>query len=491
MAELFYGYQPWTDERISFIFDPSRGDTYFRHSECKNYGEECFGDKQVSHLVMRGTVNPDITEGELPWPMDWNTSYQESMYQYTKMCSTGVNSCTSTYGMTGKPDRYGCYFWTVTQEVWQIFSKDDGIYCRAYTRYLHDHSDVDVVDAGGILDPDPGSITEFKVLDWDGNLYRWPVYFGPWTSTVSYELHDPTPYLWKEWMSQIRPWTTGDSTALSEVIRNTIQRATSLETNNYANILQIVDLFRDFRNFKFTELIKGSQSFYRRVSNLVGGGSKGLRNTLIDRYGKKYMRKFVYDCSKKGAKWVADGWLKYRYAYNTTKSDVEEYIQKVVKQKMFTSATREGLTSAKVLRGSIPISFGEMRVKMRLHDNPFAGFDRCLINADRRGLLPGLYNTWDMVPFSFVADWFSGLGDIFQDIDQSLYFRYYKVDELLVTTKQSLSRNELWGLTDYKWYSRELLPEFPNWEIYEESGASGRTVTYRAMDLGSLIVGVL
>lgn len=476
MAELFYGYQPYSDERISFIYDPvSKRDTYFRNSEIKNFGEEVFGDKAVSHLVMRGTVDPYIHEGELPWPVDWNTSYQDSYYQCTGMCSTGVNSCTSASGVTGKPGRYGYYDWIATQRVHQVFAKEDGIYCRSWTRYMAEHSDVDAIDAGAILDPTEDTIiVELKILDWSGNLNAWPVSEGPWTTSVVYELFDTVPYDWKEWMRQIRPWNRQDDGALSEVIRNTIQDATSLNMNNYANAMQIVDLFRDFRNFNVGALIEDSKHFYKRCLKEFGKGNIT---------GKR-----VRGAIHKGAKWAADGWLKYRYAYETTKSDIEEYIKKVVKPE---SQALEGLTPDRVLRGSIGIAGGTLRVKMRLHDDPFAGFDRMLINADRRGFMPGLYNLWDMIPFSFVADWFSGLGDKFQDIDQSLYFRYYKVDELLVTTKQTLTRDELWGLTDYKWYNRELLEEFPQWEIYEENSASGKVITYRALDIGSLCVGVL
>jgi len=226
----------------------------------------------------------------------------------------------------------------------------------------------------------------------------------------------------------------------------------------------------DFRNGKIAELLEDSKNYYRIIKDTVG-----------DISGKN-LRCLTKSTSKK----AASAWLQYRYAYNTTKSDIEQFAR------MKFGEYLGALSPDRVLRGSIAITGGQLRVKMRLHDDTSDILDSMLISLNQYGLMPGLYNVWDMIPFSFISDWFSSLGDHLQDIDERFYFRYYKVDELLVSYKQSLVRDEFWGSTRYMWYDRILLDSMPNWEIYEEEGGTKtKTVVKRVLDGFSIIVGII
>lgn len=101
---------------------------------------------------------------------------------------------------------------------------------------------------------------------------------------------------------------------------------------------------------------------------------------------------------------VRNLWLGYRYSYNTTKSDLEEYAK--LTQRLCDIANATSFTSRGVFHD------GEITV-------------RCSLDFDPRDILPqntadwlraygfrlNLVNAWDMVPYSFIADWFLHVGD--------------------------------------------------------------------------------
>jgi hypothetical protein len=491
MAELLYGSygnRYFTEYLLMFIFDPNnRSDGRFRHSYIKNFYEDAaFGDNPVTHRRMEGNVEPSIIESEvpLPWEPDHHEAYQFREYFNVLQSQMGLNSCSCYFSQTAKRGRWGSWYWSIDQRGYRVYAASDGIYYQ-YGTYSagggEAESRVDSAELGFVFIENWSNPQ--LLMGWNGQVYSWPLYGFPSRITCSYEVHDPVPYYWMQHMETRYP-SAGDSEALSECIRNAIADVSHLQMNNYANIGQVVSAFQSFRNFKVTELFRQGQDAWKAIKSVTGSNLKGL--------SKKQLRTTLYEIgksgSKKAAKVASDAWLKYRYAYQTTKSDIEQYVTKVVESEKSIYAD---ITPDQVIRGSIRVEGGTCNVKMRLHPNPFAGFDRMLINADRVGLLPGLYNLWDMIPFSFVADWFSGLGDLFEDMDQSLYLRYYKVDELLIGIKKAFALNELWGPTQYLYYDRSLLYEFPQWEAYTESSTSGRVIRMRAADLGSLIIGAV
>lgn len=45
----------------------------------------------------------------------------------------------------------------------------------------------------------------------------------------------------------------------------------------------------------------------------------------------------------------------------------------------------------------------------------------------RWGIYPTLENAWDMIPFSFVADWFTNLNEVLHEMDTHIFSEYYNV----------------------------------------------------------------
>jgi hypothetical protein len=57
---------------------------------------------------------------------------------------------------------------------------------------------------------------------------------------------------------------------------------------------------------------------------------------------------------------------------------------------------------------------------------------------------PTLENAWDLVPFSFVVDWFANFGTILDNIDTMVYNQYLRVEYLLRSEKYRAKLNPEW-----------------------------------------------
>lgn len=475
--------QYWYPFRLQLL--DSDEPTEFRKSYiCRPDGLEFYGDKDVSHRKMVGSVQPEFTESVWPWTYDsgsvdlgYNHRYPYNGHQYTRWAyRSGTDYCIS-FGLSWDAEYIsGAMQRFISQpHVWEARIKEiDG---HTYLQYREGHTLKDgeypyyTVEEWAKFPFHPAdwfkvSSNWVTVAEKINNSWRIDSYFSQ--SKVNFTIRHPLPYYWLDYMASIKP--TINPSLLSEVIRTTITDETTLATNNFANLTEIVDLINDIRKGKIIELVEESRDYYRLVKRTVGDISgKNLRTLLMN-------------SSKK----ISSGWLKYRYAYNTTKSDIEQYIRVKLGEKM------GRLTEERVLRGHISDANYDLRIKMRLIDNPAANLDYVLIGLNQHGLMPSLYNVWDLIPYSFIADWGSNLGDYLQDIDEStLYWRYYKIKELLVSEKCVKDIKESWGLTTYTWYDRYFLTNFPQWEIYDDRNTSARVKIYRFLDAASLTVGSL
>lgn len=478
---LLYSNEP-TDFKRSYLWRPEN--------------KMVRGDKDVSHRKMSGTVTPiDITG--FPYPWSYSEDWWDGGYHRVLKVQGGTRVATFTW------HQYSTRWRENHNEAVEMKFVDDGDIVRVYERISWIETvgaeDADVQSFGDWYDS--GTYYNKSSQSWNyGRSYR--------GYNVTYQILNPLPYYWLDYMDSIRPpYNTGIAAgALSEVIRNTISEHTTYATNTYANALEVAELINDFRKGKLVELIDNCKDIYK---NILKGLAKNPDNVdVLSKAGligqldvidtnpemvdfAKFNEKLriggrnARTIAKKSSQTAADGWLKYRYVYNTTKADVEQYTRAKIGEYW------KGLDFDQVLRGSIDIPDGTLKVKMRLRDNQSPNLDYFFIGLDQAGLFPGLYNVWDLIPYSFIADWFSNLGDVLQDIDQSIYFRYYEVDEILVSYKQKISRQESWGLTDYTWYDRFILDEMPQWEIYEDNETKATTVRKRTVDAMSLVVEAL
>jgi hypothetical protein len=165
-----------------------------------------------------------------------------------------------------------------------------------------------------------------------------------------------------------------------------------------------------------------------------------------------------------------DAWLAYRYSYSTTLSDIEElgdFIEDC---------------SSTIVRSGDSVSTGTARMKIKISP-PQSEIKKCIDALTRVGVAPNLYNLWDLVPFSFVADWFIGLGDVLESITQ--YGRVNAYDVHYVTTSWKwYHKYERQGVTArLEFYERNVSPTVPPYTPYVvQPGPSGSTQLKRAID---------
>jgi hypothetical protein len=163
----------------------------------------------------------------------------------------------------------------------------------------------------------------------------------------------------------------------------------------------------------------------------------------------------------------------WRYAIKPTIADVKEM------QAYFKSQLRSAATSMRsgqyILRGSSrSTSLGftvEQHVKLKL-DSPIQDKVNEIIKViDDLGLLPTLQRGWDLVPYSFVADWVTNVGDLLGAIDyNSSAYSFpvqYCTSSTLVKAPSSLSEKivntDRWHVTDFNMsvYDRRVSAGIP------------------------------
>jgi hypothetical protein len=148
---------------------------------------------------------------------------------------------------------------------------------------------------------------------------------------------------------------------------------------------------------------------------------------------------------------LANAYLYYKYGASPAKSDYEA-ARKLISQR---------LNDLDVLsKGMLPRVYGkfsykipeelpgfpgvlrvEARTTMAIRVSP-TGWVLQLLAIEDAGLLPSLANIWDLVPFSFILDWFTSLGDRFEDIDRYALRELIDVDYYIHTWKYSYTPSE-------------------------------------------------
>jgi len=135
---------------------------------------------------------------------------------------------------------------------------------------------------------------------------------------------------------------------------------------------------------------------------------------------------------KRNIKSLAQFYLWYKYSFSTTCLDLRsyyEFFQKWIQEsKSDANSKRISLTYRRDLSGPT-ISGDEVTRYLIITDTYSIGVLRTL------GLDINMSNAWDLLPFSFVVDWFINLGDIFSRLDHSDVLSELKIQTVIKSTK--------------------------------------------------------
>lgn len=178
---------------------------------------------------------------------------------------------------------------------------------------------------------------------------------------------------------------------------------------------------------------------------------------------------------------VRELWLGYRYAYCTTRSDVEEltaYCSQKCKEAMKTGFHK--------YYGVYTDHNGWLsRCTVRCFDKSVDTAQGILNSLNEVGLGLNAYNLWDLLPFSFIVDWFLPIGDTLEKWKgASLNETQYKFQSLVFSQKKSfefpLGASYRGRMTIYR---RQVETEPPEGYYYEyDENSSSRTWLKRTAD---------
>lgn len=227
-----------------------------------------------------------------------------------------------------------------------------------------------------------------------------------------------------------------------------------------------------------------AQGFSRAYVEALQGFAEAATNTIANVLETASMAAGAIETLRdpiKGFKKIAkdykdprNAWLAYRYSYTTTKLDIEEY--KALTEQLMVLARYNGDTFH--LDGNFTDEKG-----IRYHCRVVVSTDALLPHDTndwlrKIGFKLSLANAWDMVPYSFVVDWFLHISDILD------YFERWG-------RSMTLSPTEIWYSCNTSYDGQTVYFRVPGRRLdvppaVQEIHVSGRTFKMRCADAISL-----
>jgi len=183
-----------------------------------------------------------------------------------------------------------------------------------------------------------------------------------------------------------------------------------------------------------------------------------------------------------------DAWLKYRYVISTGVLDAQEAAKGLAASKI-----KEALaaylpvpyygTSTMTVDGVDIVCRVRIVVRSTMRDALSKAYDQLL----NWGLIPDLYLLWDLVPYSFVVDWFLPISDVLdiEDTKNQMAGRF-EISNYCV----SLEYQRVIGGYTVKNYSRwaeSAPPSLAGCYWFKQSGTSNKTLIKRVIDSAALL----
>lgn len=219
---------------------------------------------------------------------------------------------------------------------------------------------------------------------------------APEVPHLSYKYDELNAFVFAaEFDAYLNPFATGFKTAYVDAIN----KLPVVASNTLANVIEAIDALKTAAS-SINSLRKGRIGAADSVSGRLAQAGKASK--VIE----------LADPRK--------AWLTYRYAYNTSVSDAEEYkdfVKRIVDLQTLCCDTVS--VNGLYCEGEIRYSFSGSIDLASLLPSDVAGKLRLL------GLEPSLTNTWDLIPYSFMVDWFidvSGFTEWLEQNSNSLEF---------------------------------------------------------------------
>lgn len=176
---------------------------------------------------------------------------------------------------------------------------------------------------------------------------------------------------------------------------------------------------------------------------------------------------------------VSDAWLAYRYAYSTTKADLLEissYLSRAADLLDAKSVRCHGTYTHQTPNGDVWIA--KCTIGMGL-----SALSSLKSTIERYGLQLDGFALWDLVPYSFVVDWFLDIGSALEQARSVNFAR--RLDEKCWCSVERTFVNE-YGFDEiyyHRWYDKPYASAYSY--VFHRPG--GVTIVKRALDVLALL----
>lgn len=249
------------------------------------------------------------------------------------------------------------------------------------------------------------------------------------------------------------------------------------------------EIFSDLMNTCMDDSIRLQSN---NIANLQNMGE--LVDTIIHPY--KFLCNLVGSGSLKD---LGNMWLTYRYMYTTTLLDAQEAKAFWWDQGGLYTAFS---TSQQKLRAKASSELlDDFNLTLVINDDTYddLGLQTAKL-MDQIGLFPSYHNLWDMIPFSFMVDWFVGVDNFVSAYDNYCRFNsLYSTEVISLSCKGKRTFSTPWGDVNMSFYLRDVartLTELgliysPTYVDVSGSGGKLKTKLFRLTDAASIFGGML
>lgn len=204
-----------------------------------------------------------------------------------------------------------------------------------------------------------------------------------------------------------------------------------------------------------------------------------------------FIKALVVDHKIDIPKSLADAWLSYRYQYTTGKLDAKEAIDFVHRHRSLGSLDK-WISCYGAYRVDFKGSTITCRCGLDIRPKELATLQKIWRGLYTYGLQPNFYVIWDMIPYSFIVDWFLPVGKLAGLLDAESQYSSVNYEIKNIIFSYSYDVTEEHGLYKAHQYTRFLSPGVVTLNglyFFEEDPVSTKVVGYRALDALSLTLG--
>jgi len=240
----------------------------------------------------------------------------------------------------------------------------------------------------------------------------------------------------------------------------------------------------DFSNYWWNVMVQ--QAYLDCLQSMPRLNENSISN-LLELVG--FVKALVVDHRIEIPKSLQSAWLAYRYQYQTTKLDAEEAIKFVHRY-----TELGGLSRSISCHGSSKIQFKDVDMTCRCRAtvlpkelDTFANVWRALYTY---GLQPNFYVVWDMIPYSFVVDWFIPVGNLAAVADARSQYSStnYNISRIVFSVSYDVKDDDGNIFRQYTRWAQGTPPELNGLYFLETAGPSDRVLGYRILDALSLTI---